>query len=107
MLLAIENYRSRLLWKLTAQNPEIKDGLDAIFGACSPHVVTVSVDPDATHTRVNLRWESGHGASHYNIYSSTDLQNWTLLKRGIHGTDWTDTELAAGSQRFYQVKGLP
>jgi hypothetical protein len=30
-----------------------------------------------------------------------------LLKRGIHGTDWTDTELAAGSQRFYQVKGLP
>jgi hypothetical protein len=107
MLLAIENYRSRLLWELTAENPEIKSGLDAIFGACSPHVVKVSVDPSATYARVNLRWESGHGASHYNIYSSTDLQNWTLLKRDIRGTDWTDTELAAGSQRFYQVKGLP
>ena len=107
MLLAIENYRSGLLWGLTSRNPEIKRGLDSIFGAGSPRVVHVSVDPDAPNSRVTLRWESSRGAARYNIYSSTDLQNWTLLKRGLSGTNWTDTKLAAGLQRFYQVKGLP
>jgi hypothetical protein len=33
MLLAIENYRSGMIWKLTAKNPEIRAGLDRIFGA--------------------------------------------------------------------------
>ncbi|MFO1475361.1 MAG: glucoamylase family protein [Verrucomicrobiota bacterium] len=31
MLLAIENYRSRMLWDLTARNPEMSAGLDRIF----------------------------------------------------------------------------
>ena len=33
MLLAIENYRSGMIWKLTAKNPEIRAGLDRVFGA--------------------------------------------------------------------------
>jgi hypothetical protein len=32
MLLAIENYRSGLIWNLTNTNPNIKSGLDSIFG---------------------------------------------------------------------------
>ena len=32
MLLAIENYRSGMIWKLTAANPEIQRGLGRIFG---------------------------------------------------------------------------
>jgi hypothetical protein len=32
MLLAIENYRSGMIWNLTAKNPEIQTGLDRIFG---------------------------------------------------------------------------
>ncbi len=32
MLLAIENYRSGMIWKLTSKNPEIRAGLDRIFG---------------------------------------------------------------------------
>lgn len=36
MLLAIENYRSGMIWKLTAKNPRIKAGLDTIFGAGTP-----------------------------------------------------------------------
>jgi len=32
MLLAIENYRSGMIWKLTAKNPEFRAGLDRIFG---------------------------------------------------------------------------
>lgn len=33
MLLAIENYRSGLIWKLTGQNREIQAGLDRVFGS--------------------------------------------------------------------------
>jgi hypothetical protein len=33
MLLAIENYRSGMIWNLTAKNPEFRAGLDRIFGA--------------------------------------------------------------------------
>ena len=33
MLVAIENYRSGMIWKLTAKNVELKTGLDRIFGA--------------------------------------------------------------------------
>ena len=32
MLLAIENYRSGMIWDLTAKNPEIGVGLDKVFG---------------------------------------------------------------------------
>jgi hypothetical protein len=32
MLLAIENHRSQMIWKLTGKNPVIARGLDAIFG---------------------------------------------------------------------------
>jgi hypothetical protein len=32
MLLAIENYRSGMIWKLTAQSPEIAAGLNRVFG---------------------------------------------------------------------------
>ncbi len=31
MLLAIENYRSGMIWNLTAKNPEIRAGLDRVF----------------------------------------------------------------------------
>ena len=33
LLLALENYRSGLIWKLTGKNQEIQTGLDRIFGA--------------------------------------------------------------------------
>ena len=36
MLLAIENYRDRGIWKLTDKNPEIIAGLDSVFGKGSP-----------------------------------------------------------------------
>ncbi len=36
MLLAIENYRSGMIWDLTAKNPEISAGLDKVFGPAQP-----------------------------------------------------------------------
>jgi len=36
MLLAIDNYRSGMIWKLMAKNPQLNAGLDAVFGSSSP-----------------------------------------------------------------------
>jgi hypothetical protein len=36
MLLAIDNYRSGMIWKLMAKNPQLNAGLDAVFGTKSP-----------------------------------------------------------------------
>jgi hypothetical protein len=106
MLLAIENYRTQFLWKLTAGNPEITAGLDAIFGASSPRTIAISVGPSPDHHRVDLHWQPEPGVSGYNIYTSTDLENWSLRKDGVSGTQWTDNELGTALQRFYRVKAL-
>jgi hypothetical protein len=107
MLLAIENYRSGQIWKLTARIPEIQRGLNRIFGGGSPRDIAISLtqavdDPPAVH----LRWQPAPGVSRYNIYSSTNLADWTLRAAGFAGTTWTDEARGPQSQRFYRVKAL-
>jgi hypothetical protein len=106
MLLAIENYRSQMLWQLTTQNPEIAAGLDGIFGVGAPRHVAVSMAQTGDHHKVQLSWNSEPGASGYSIYTSSDLENWSLRQAGIRGTSWTDNGLGKALQRFYQVKGV-
>jgi hypothetical protein len=36
MVLAIENYRSGMIWNLTAKTPEYRAALDRIFGPAKP-----------------------------------------------------------------------
>jgi hypothetical protein len=36
MLLAIDNYRSGVIWKLMARNSQLNAGLDKVFGTESP-----------------------------------------------------------------------
>jgi len=36
MLLAIDNHRGGMIWKLMAKNPQLNAGLDAVFGTQSP-----------------------------------------------------------------------
>lgn len=45
MLLAIENYRTGLIWKLTGKNPEIRAGLDRIFGPMKSTPITQKAAP--------------------------------------------------------------
>ncbi|HZL43879.1 MAG TPA: glucoamylase family protein [Verrucomicrobiae bacterium] len=106
MLLAIENYRTGLIWKLTSGNHEIATGLDGIFGASTPHDVAVSVSKgDAPH-KVNLQWKPEPGISAYSVYASTNLETWSLLQKDIKGTNWTDIQPTVGPQCYYQVKGI-
>jgi hypothetical protein len=51
MLLAIENYRSGLIWNLTNANPNIQAGLDAVFGPLpNPHIKANGSDGPVTIT---------------------------------------------------------
>jgi hypothetical protein len=106
MLLAIENYRSRQIWELTAQSPEIASGLDRIFGVGSPRGTGVSMIPGGDRHSVNIRWEPEPGVSCYSVYSSTDLENWSLRQVDIRGTAWTDRDFGKSPQRFYLVKSV-
>jgi hypothetical protein len=106
MLLAIENYRSRMVWQLTSRNPQIAMGLDEIFGACSPNAVAVSVQRPGGHRNIRLQWQPESGVSGYSVYTSSDLENWSLRQEGITGTSWIDNDLDLTRQRFYQVKGI-
>jgi hypothetical protein len=106
MLLAIENYRTGMIWKLTSANHEIARGLDAIFGTSTPHDVAVSVSKgDAPH-KVNLQWKPEPGVSAYSVYASTNLETWSLRQTDIKGTNWTDIQPTVGPQCYYQVKGI-
>jgi hypothetical protein len=106
MVLAIENYRSGLLWRLTDHNPEVAAGLERIFGIGSALDSSVTVEQEGDRQQVRLRWDHEPGASAYNVYSSTNLINWNLRQVRLQSTNWTDTALAEGPQRFYRVKAL-
>ena len=106
MLLAIENYRSRQIWDLTAANREIVGGLDRIFGVGQPRNTSVSLAHHSEERSVSIRWQPQPGVSEYCIYTSPDLENWSLRQNGVKGTVWTDRGLPSTAQRFYQVKGV-
>jgi hypothetical protein len=106
MLLAIENYRSRFIWKLTAGNPEMQTGLDRIFGIGTPEKAVVSVTHNGDQHFVNLQWQPELGASEYNIYGSNDMETWTLCQAGIKGTAWAGPASGTGPQRYYEVKAI-
>jgi hypothetical protein len=106
MLLAIENYRSAMLWNLTARNSIIARGLDRIFGLGTVEHKSIAINPHASHRTVTLQWKANPGASAYAVFASMDLTNWTLLKTGIESTDWTDDRLPNNTQRFYLIKAL-
>jgi hypothetical protein len=105
MLLAIENFRSGELWRLTGDNPEIKCGLDAIFGIGSPPAVMIVADQKSPLDNVYLCWDAVPGAVEYNVYTSADLTVWRLRQGGIRETFWADKAPGQGS-RFYCVKAV-
>jgi hypothetical protein len=105
MLLAIENYRSGMIWKLTAKNPEIKTGLDRIFGIATADTKFASLEH---HSPASLRiqWAPDAGAAEYAVFASSDLSDWQLVQGGIKGTEWIDRQPSTNSQRFYLVKAI-
>jgi hypothetical protein len=106
ILLAIENYRSQFIWKLTADSPEIKTGLNQIFGVGTPEKAVASFTRNGDQQLVNLQWQPELGASEYNIYGSNDMENWQLCQAGIRGTAWAGPASGAAPQRYYQVKAV-
>jgi hypothetical protein len=105
MLLAIENYRSQQIWKLTGQSPEIQTGLNRIFGLGSPADYTVAINSTTNDGSVTITWQPFPGAGTYDVFSSADSLTWNLRQSGIKGTIWTDTN-PGNKQRFYSVKAI-
>jgi len=60
MLLAIENYRSGLIWKLSDLNPNIKAGLNAIFGDKDADDDSIPDDGDCSSIAGDNRCTAGN-----------------------------------------------
>ncbi len=105
MLLAIENYRSGLIWNLLAKTPEISTGLDRIFGTATVEPRQVAVEHHSPPV-VRIQWNPVPGASAYDVFTSTDMADWRLHTGGIKSTEWIDRQPPANAQRFYLVKAV-
>jgi hypothetical protein len=106
MLLAIENYRSQMIWRLTSRNPEIKAGLDGLLGVSLAHRVARSADRKGGDRKVKLSWQRQAGTVRHNVYASNGGENWSLLQADIRGTSWTGYEPASAPPYTYLVKAF-
>jgi hypothetical protein len=106
LLLAIENYRSHMIWQLTARNPEITAGLDGIFGSAVAHRVARSVDRKSGAYKVKLSWRRQSGHERHNIYGSNGGGEWNLLEKEARGTTWTGYESRTATPCTYLVRGV-
>jgi glycosidase/fibronectin type 3 domain-containing protein len=59
----------------------------------------------AAGTSAQLRWAAVQSVDHYEIFRSTDNQNWTLRAATI-STSFIDTGLASGSAYLYRVRAV-
>jgi hypothetical protein len=105
MLLAIENYRTRQIWNLTANSPEVVAGLDRIFGLGSPETV-VSLDQSGERNQVIIQWKPEPAASEYSIFASAESDNWNLVASGVKATSWTNANLGKKSDWSFRVKAI-
>ena len=71
---------------------------------CLPRPV-VTASNVASSGKVKLTWEKIEGALKYQVYRSTDNENWSLLKT-LTGTSLTNTSTEAGTLYYYKVKAI-
>lgn len=105
MLLAIENHRTGMTWKLLAKSPEMSAGLDRIFGIATIEPESVVMEHHSA-AAVHIRWKAEPEATQYAVFASPDFNHWQLLQSGIKETDWLDHQLPPNTQRFYLIKAI-
>ena len=101
MLLAIENFRSNLIWVVTENNSNIRAGLNNIFGLKPPENVIIYISSG----NVNIEWDQVQDASSYTIYSSSNpyasYETWNIEEINITTTNWS--EIIPEFNKFYYV----
>ena len=54
-------------------------------------------------TSLRITWNKVPGAIYYDLYRSTDMKNWKLIKTITSGTSFADTSLKTGTRYFYRM----
>ena len=65
----------------------------------------VTLSNVASSGKIKISWKAIEGAVKYQVYRSTDNENWTLLKT-VTGTSLTNTSTEAGTLYYYKVKAI-
>lgn len=55
--------------------------------------------------KIKLSWGKVSGAQSYDLYRSTDKENWKLIKN-VTGTSYTNASVTAGTTYYYQVQAI-
>ena len=57
---------------------------------------------------IRLRWDRGSAANakQFNVYRGTNALNLSLLKKGVNGYLYVDTEVPTGGTYYYAVTGV-
>jgi fibronectin type 3 domain-containing protein len=66
----------------------------------------INLTATAGSAKVALSWSPSDGATGYNIYRGTASGGETLIKSGVTGTSFTNTNLTNGKTYFYEVTAV-
>lgn len=92
--------------KAVAENTKANSGFSEIVsGACKLAQPAVTLSNDAATGKIVLSWTAISGAQSYDLYRSTDKENWKLIKN-VTGTTYTNSSVTPGVTYYYQVQAI-
>ena len=84
----------------------VKSGKSNIVSrVCDLPRPVVKISVVASTGKLKLSWEKVEGASKYEVYRSSDGENYKLLKTTT-GSSLTNTSVSVGNQYYYKVKAI-
>jgi uncharacterized protein YjdB/fibronectin type 3 domain-containing protein len=95
-------YKVRAIAETEAANSAYSSVKNLTCDLARPVVTLSNV---ASTGKVKITWNAVAGAKKYEVYRSTDGENWSLLKT-TSGTSLTNTSAEAGKLYYYKVKAV-
>jgi len=92
--------------KAIAKNTKANSAFSAVVSGASKLAQPVLKASNNTATgKVTLSWKAVSGAKSYNLYRSTDKENWKLIKN-VTGTSYTNSSVTPGTTYYYQLQAV-
>ena len=95
-------------YKVTAigETSKLVSGFSPVIsGTCILAKPAMTASHDTATGAIKLSWKAVSGAVSYDLYRSTDQENWKLI-RTVTGTSYTNTTVTPGVTYFYQLQAL-
>lgn len=78
---------------------------EIVSQACKLAQPSVTLSNVAKTGEIKISWKAVSGAKSYDLYSSTDMENWTPIKNTTD-TSYTDSAVTPGVMYYYKVQAI-